>query len=120
MKKLLLALLLLIYFCPVLRAENGYRLWMRYEKIKDKELYTAYRERLGQLNFPGNSAGLEAARAELQQGLMGLLDLRAKSQATGSTAGGLIVGTPASSKAIASLGLATSLKEVGREGFIIQ
>ena len=120
MKKILFVLLLLIYFSPVTRAENGYRLWMRYDQIKNKELYNAYRQKLGQLNFSGNSATLDAARAELQQGLSGLLNLKPKSLMGGSTTGGLIVGTPVSSKAIASLGLTTSLKALGAEGYMIQ
>jgi alpha-glucuronidase len=119
MNKLLLALMLMIYFSPV-KAENGYRLWMRYDKITHKNLYNAYRRNLKQLNFRGNSATLEAARVELQQGLSGLLDLKLRPVGSGSGPGSLIVGTPSSSKTIAGLGLDSRLKSLGQEGYMIR
>jgi alpha-glucuronidase len=73
-----------------------------------------------QLVFPGKSAVLNSARAELQLGIKGLLGQELNAAASPTASGALIVGTPASAKVIASLPLASSLKKLGKEGFLIQ
>jgi alpha-glucuronidase len=119
-KKLLFALLLLIGLNGKTRAENGYRLWLHYDKINNKSVYNGYRGQLSQLIFPGKSEILKAAREELHAGLSGLLNLKLTSSISASTNGALIIGTPASSKLIASMPLAASLKSVAAEGFVIR
>src|SRR6185312_6328131 len=100
MKKLLFYLFLLVSCTMRANAEDGYRLWLRYDKIANKPLYTKYRASLTQLVFPGNSETLNAAREEITIGLKGLLllDLPQKDAATAN--GALIIGTPVSSKII--------------------
>jgi alpha-glucuronidase len=120
MKKILLALALLVGVFGTAEGENGYRLWLRYDKIKNQTIYNGYRARLSQLIFTGQSPVLNTARQELQKGLSGLLDIRLKPSTFATTNGALIVGTPASSTLIASMPLAASLKSVGEEGFIIR
>ena len=63
--------------CSLLRAEDGYRLWLRYEPIADAATHARYAAALGQVVLV-TSSGLDsptlaAAREELQLGLTGLL-----------------------------------------------
>jgi alpha-glucuronidase len=104
------------------RAEDGYRLWLRYDPISDSRLLGQYRSSISayQLNDP--SPALKAAREELLKGLKGLLDKNIAQAPAGSAAwpeGCLVIGTPASSAAIAALHLDQALAGAGQEGFII-
>lgn len=55
-------------------AENGYRLWLRYDKLKDEEAMKDYRHHINYFRVEGNTPTLDAARKELSLGLAGLLD----------------------------------------------
>lgn len=120
MKKLVFYLLLLAGCTMQTFAEDGYRLWLRYDKIADKALYNQYRQSITQLVFPGNSETLQAAQKELGLGLSGLLQLELPLEANATKSGALIVGTPITSKIIAGLPLAAALKTAGKEGYIIR
>jgi alpha-glucuronidase len=65
------SLLFLAFFC---NAEDGYRLWLRYDKIDDPALLQQYRNQISSIVFTGNSSTLTAAKKELRIGLTGLLD----------------------------------------------
>lgn len=69
----LLSFFLLLSFPPV-KAEDGHRLWLRYNKIKNNHLYTAYHHALQQLIFSGASPILAAAEEYLPNGLSGMLE----------------------------------------------
>jgi len=120
MKRNLLTLALLIFCYSQTYGESGYRLWLRYDKIDNQSLYNTYRTSLKQLVFPGNSAILNAARQEISRGLKGLLLLDLQRNENVTANGAVLIGTPASSKLIASLPLANDLKGVGDEGYIIK
>ena len=111
-------LLLLVPFR--ITAEDGYRLWLRYDRIANENKLKEYRKNIKSIHFPGDSPTLKAAREELTRGLTGLLDssVRFTDKLTGSRT--LIVGTPKSSRIVVSLSLAGKLKNVGKEGYIIQ
>ena len=84
------------------RAEDGYRLWLRYDLITDGSLLHDYRQALASVQFPAPTPMLAAARNELFTGLHGLLGI-----------------TPASGAAL----LVTkqdSLSRLGDEGFTIR
>ena len=74
MKLKLIYIAVLILCMPMLHAENGYDLWLRYQKVDNSQLLNSYSKTLAKLNFPVNSATLTEAKNELQQGLNGLLD----------------------------------------------
>ncbi len=120
MKRNLLAILLLVLIYGQTSAESGYRLWLRYDQVKNKSLYNTYRATVKQVVFPGKSAVLTSAQKELAMGLKGLLTLDLKASETPTTDGALIIGTPASSKVIASLSLAGALKSAGPEGYLLK
>jgi alpha-glucuronidase len=120
MKKVIFYLFLLVSCAMQANAEDGYRLWLRYDKVANKALYGQYRQSITQLVFPGNSETLQAAQKELGMGLSGLLELNLTSKDAVTANGALIIGTPASSKIIAGLPLAAALKTAGKEGYIIR
>src|SRR5688500_2128047 len=72
MNKFLLGLVfILIALFP--RAEDGYRLWLRYDKIADATLHHTYSNQLQAISVQGTTPAFSVAQAELQTGLQGLL-----------------------------------------------
>jgi alpha-glucuronidase len=116
----LIALLAMVSGLFVLSAkgEDGYRLWLRYERLSDAAA-KAYRGHIKSLTVAGNSATAAAVRRELENGLGGLLGASVRSSETVGD-GALIVGTPASSATIADLNLDSQLSLQGDEGFIVR
>ena len=70
--RFLIAALLLLLVIPA-RAEDGYDLWLRYRPMEVAAL-AQYRPLATAIVSEGVSPTLDAARAELIQGLSGLLD----------------------------------------------
>jgi alpha-glucuronidase len=100
--------------------ESGYELWLRYRRVDDPALLRAYRSAITQLVVQGGSPTLEAARAELVQGLGGLLDVTVPVSPGISRDGAVLAGTPSSSPLVASLPLADALARAGDEGFVLR
>ena len=120
MKLKLVYIAALILCMPMLHAENGYDLWLRYQKVDNSQLLNSYSKTLAKLNFPVNSATLTEAKKELQQGLDGLLDTNLP-ETDGISKGTLLVGTPASSKVLAGIHAITNeISGLGDEGFLIK
>lgn len=120
MKLKLIYIAALILCMPLLHAENGYDLWLRYQKVDNSQLLNSYSKTLAKLNFPVNSATLTEAKKELQQGLNGLLDTNLP-ETDGISKGTLLVGTPASSKVLSGIHAITNeISGLGDEGFLIK
>lgn len=120
MKLKLIYIAALILCMPLLHAENGYDLWLRYQKVDNSQLLNSYSKTLAKLNFPVNSATLTEAKNELQQGLDGLLDTNLP-ETDGISKGTLLVGTPASSKVLSGIHAITNeISSLGDEGFLIK
>ena len=121
MKKLKLVILLLSIFVssPGLNGENGYRLWLRYDKISDNLLLGQYKNLITGWIIEGQSPVLLAAGKELQMGLNGLLASAIPSEKTVKRDGFIVAGTPASSPIIASMKLNDKLKALDDEGYLI-
>jgi alpha-glucuronidase len=68
---LFLACVLAIVSCA--HAENGHRLWLKYDLISDVRLLREYRKLIHASMIKGESATIQATRNELQNGLNGLL-----------------------------------------------
>lgn len=100
--------------------EDGYEMWLRYEKVADPALTEEYTARVGHLVVFGSSSTSAAIRSELETGLSGLLGISVAASTALTEDGTLIVGTPENSPLIASLGLNQALEELGPEGFLIQ
>lgn len=120
MKSKIIYTIVLILCMQYLHAENGYDLWLRYQKIDNSQILKSYSKTLSKLNFPANSATLAEAKNELKQGLNGLLDTNLP-ETDRISKGTLLVGTPSSSKEIAEIReLTNEIAGLGDEGFLIQ
>ena len=60
MKKTLLLVISFLAFTRLL-AEDGYRLWLRYDKINDAALLQRYRNEISSLVFTGSSPTIASA-----------------------------------------------------------
>ncbi|HSU27733.1 MAG TPA: alpha-glucuronidase family glycosyl hydrolase [Chitinophagaceae bacterium] len=104
-----------------MRAEDGYRLWLRYDLVQNKTLLNKYRAQVNACSLFGNSEIIEAARNELSMGLSGLLGgkIPVYNVTPGNAAKILFAGTPTTSAFIASLPYKEQLQQAGKEGYII-
>src|SRR2546425_9506808 len=98
------------------RAEDGDRLWLRYDPLP-KQMIDLYRPRVTARVVPGQSATLDAIRTELVNGCTGLLGSPVPVAEDARRDGAVIVGTPQSSPLIAGLNWEQRLSELGPEGF---
>lgn len=73
MKKYFVSVVLLLSLVFPSIAEDGYRLWLRYDLITEINALQQYRKQITQLKVFGSSPGMLAAKKELQTGLGGLL-----------------------------------------------
>jgi alpha-glucuronidase len=100
-------------------AEDGYRLWLRYDKITDPTLLASYNSQLSGIAIYGNSGSINVAREELQNGLSGLLGRNLPIQQNLFENGTLIVGKASEIKEFNTFKLNEELKNIGNEGFLI-
>lgn len=101
------------------RADDGYRLWLRYDKISSITLLNKYKTAV---QFPfvyGQSATTDIIKDELNNGLSGLLGKNITSNKTTAANATLLCGTPIHSKEIKALYNELSLINAGDEGFVI-
>lgn len=99
--------------------EDGYNLWLRYDKIKDKTLLHEYRSTIQEVVISENSETMLVARTEIKQGLNGLLATSVPINDKISKNNSLVIGTQSGSDLINSLNLEKELSNVGPEGFLI-
>jgi alpha-glucuronidase len=101
------------------KAENGYRLWLRYDLIAESEVLNHYRNNISCWIVEGGSPIIISARQELQAGLNGLLGKNIPDAKRITSEGTIVAGTPENSPIIASLDLDKTLSDVGDEGYMI-
>ena len=99
------------------RADDGYRLWLRYDQLPSRSV-NAYRQRITSISVQGKSATFDVIRRELSAGCSGLLGTPV---AVGDRDdASVIVGMPDTSALIRKLRWETDLKNLGPEGFRIR
>src|SRR5262249_20677884 len=101
------------------RAEDGYRLWLRYAPLP-QQMIDSFQPRVTSIVAPGSSATLDAIRTELLNGCTGLLGRAVPVAGDVNRDGAVVVGTPQSSSQIAGLKWERQLAELGPEGFRIR
>ncbi|MGA9773028.1 MAG: alpha-glucuronidase family glycosyl hydrolase [Blastocatellia bacterium] len=114
-----LGIALLLAIGATAKAEDGYRLWLRYDRLPD-QMRASYRSRITSITVPGKSATLDAIRTELANGCAGLLGRSVPVAKDARRDGALIAGTSKSLPLIAELKWERQLEELGPEGFIIR
>ncbi len=108
---------LFVLFCGIsaVKADDGYRLWLRYDKVPSAD---KYRDRIQSIAVHGKSATFDAIRRELSVGCAGLLG-------TSIVVGdrddaSVIVGTPQTSNFIRKLGWVIELQRIEPGGYRIR
>src|SRR5688572_16047447 len=112
-------LLLLIVTGSSCLAEDGYRLWLRYDPLQDAVKRKEYTSFIKYLVIETTSPTLEIAEKELRLALGGLLEVNLPSSKVIGESGAIVLGTPETSSVIKSLKLDEKLKIAGDEGFVI-
>ena len=100
--------------------EDGSRLWLRYPKVSSPGRLAEYRAALGHVVRAGRSATLQAAQAELVDGLGGLLGMDVAVADAPSGDAAVVLGTPASSSIVRGLAFGRRLQDVGSEGYLVE
>src|SRR5690606_26093777 len=83
--------LVLIFVSSILMADNGYKLWLRYDKISNSSQIEKYTKSISQVIVDGNSATLNLAKEELALGFEGMLGLEIPVTEKATKAGALIL-----------------------------
>ena len=99
------------------RAEDGYDLWLRYRPV-EAALQPSYAGATGELVVEGRSAVIDAAAGELERGIGAMLRRQFPAVSRVDRDGAIVIGTPASSPAIAALRL--PLNQAGEQGYLIR
>ena len=121
MRRVVTVLILWCSLIGVASAEDGYRLWLRYDLIADTSVRTANASALTSLIARDDSPAERVVVAELTRGLSGLLGAAPARAMSVTSDGTLIVGTPARVPALQSVpGLETRLDALGPEGYVIR
>lgn len=116
--RLLAKLVLMLLTVPILAvAEDGYRLWLRYEPLPAPSRQE-WQVKVRVIVAPGSSATMEAIRAELTAGCSGLLGAPVPNADTIDRDGAVLVGTPKTSSLVA--GLKLNLVSLANGGFVIR
>ncbi len=108
------------------QAEDGYRLWLRYDRIGDDALRQSYTAAITEIVMPEsppsrwNPGSVNAARDELRTGLRGLLGVDVPVVSAPDRDGALILGVAVRDPAVAGLVTETDLRAAGEEGFILR
>jgi alpha-glucuronidase len=105
--------------CLQLHAEDGYRLWLRYNTIDNPQLLQQYRQQISGLVFNPSTDIQRSATKELTTALEGLLGKKVPISQT-IAAGNIVVGTSAQFPAIKTMVPDTDLNKLNEEGFIIR
>lgn len=111
-------LLFLLLISPGIFAEDGYRLWLRWDKIGDEPLLKSYSKNIKFIRLNGSSQIAQTARDELRSGLSCLLGQEI-GQELGKTAGGVIGGLTGD-KEISNLVGEEDLGKIAEEGFLVR
>jgi alpha-glucuronidase len=99
--------------------EDGYRLWLRYERVEEGALREAYLDLARSIFFSSGGAVALATREELERGFDGLLGADERRFSFSERDASLLVGTLGSSAAIAELVDPEAAARLGDEGFIL-
>lgn len=100
-------------------AEDGYRMWLKYDQITSPSHKSQYQVLVNSVYLPGDSETINAIRHELDLAVSGLLGndyTRLKSENSAS----LVISKPANSALVRSTVTENDLAAIGPEGYIIK
>jgi len=117
----LITALIISFFinCTNLHSEDGYRLWLRYDRVANKSLLKLYSTQIKYLIVDNNSPTLTAAKEELQKGLTDLLGKNIPVISTIKN-GTVIAANYKKSKLLKELSLSSEISNIPDDGYLIQ
>lgn len=118
MRKRLLVILILLP--SLLKAEDGYDLWLRYKKISNNSLLDQYKKQITSPVVFGSSQTIAIIKNELAQAFSGLIGTPYKILSSAAKTTTFIAGTASTSNIISSIVSEDELTRIGSEGFIIK
>ena len=110
---------LCVFGINILNAEDGYRMWIRYDRIADNGLLNHYRQNIRRIVINEDSETMLAVKNEIRQGLSGLLDVTVDFGSSDIIDGTVIIGTLVNLALISSLDIDDKFFQLGDEGFLI-
>ena len=113
-------LVILIVLPALLKAEDGYDLWLRYKKIPTTALLDQYKKQINSPVVFGASATIAIIKAELSRAFSGLTGTAYKILSAIDKSSTFIAGISSSSTIISSIVTKNELNLIGNEGFIIK
>lgn len=121
MKKKPALILLLSWMVVCSSAENGYDLWLRYQKVGNTALLKQYRQQIVSPVILGNSPTMNIVREEYNRAITGLLDNTVTALQLSHTSTVFMVGRYEEAKEHFSLMVnSNELARAGKEGYIIK
>lgn len=100
-------------------ADDGYRLWLKYDLISDGDLLNEYRNEIQAIMVEGESATIQAAKDELQNGLNGLLGKTIPVLNLVNEDGIIMAGAFGNLPQLKNANLKSRLLQAGDEGFVV-
>ena len=111
--------ILLVSLQSMAMADDGYRLWMKYDKIDDQAKLAEYQKLVSSIVVEGDSPTCKVVQNELQKGLSGLLGKDISVAQSVSQGGSVVVGTTEDSDLMRDSITPAVFKRLGQEGFFI-
>lgn len=101
-------------------AEDGYRLWLRYELVSDQELLESYKNSIKSIQIIESGETADIIRKEMRLGFTGLLGKEIPRIPGAEADGFLIIGLVENIESSYPIDLKTLSKPLSKEGFLIQ
>ncbi|HEY5967467.1 MAG TPA: alpha-glucuronidase family glycosyl hydrolase [Chitinophagaceae bacterium] len=118
MRKTLLIIFILLP--ALLKAEDGYDLWLRYKKVSNNSLLDQYKKQITSPVVLGSSQTITIIKNELSRAFSGLTGTSYKILSSPGKSTTFIAGTVSTSNTISSIVTKNELNLISNEGFIIK
>src|SRR6188508_16004 len=113
-------LIIFIVLPALLKAENGYDLWLRYKKISNTALLDRYKKQIISPVVLGSSQTIAIIKSELAQAFSGLTGTSYKILSSPGKSTTFLAGSVSTSTIISSIVTKDEMSRIGSEGFIIK
>jgi len=113
-------LIIFILLPALLKAEDGYDLWLRYKKISSNSLLDQYKKQIASPVVLGSSQTISIIKTELYNAFSGLTGISYKILSSSDKSSSFIAGTGSASTVISSIVTKDELNIIGNEGFVIK
>ncbi len=114
-------LLIIFIFLPaLLKAEDGYDLWLRYKKVSNNSLLEQYKKQMTSPVVFGSSQTIAIIKTEISKAFSGLTGTSYKILLSPGKLSKFVAGTVSTSTIISSIVTKDELNLISNEGFIIK